>query len=141
MPLTERSRKGIEKVRWKRKGIERKVDIILQYDNFNVAFFLSTSDSLHEDLSPLSVSSSLCHNLQVNDPLCSYFLSESTYFTLPKSICISLSLSLSLSLPLSPFLSLPFSFSLILHPFFPFPLLPQDSILPANCLLAGKIES
>ena len=132
MPLTERSRKGIEKVRWETKGMERKVDIVLQYDNFNVAFFLSTSNSLHGHLSPLSVSSSLCHYLQVNDPLCPYFLSDSTYFSLPKAICISLTLSLSLS----PFLSLPFSFSLILHPFLPFPLLPQDSILPASRQLA-----
>ena len=116
MRLTERSRKAIEKVRWEMKGIERKVDIVLQYDNFSLDFFLSTSNSLHEHLSPLSVSSSLCHNLQVNDPLCSYFLSDSAYFSRPTSICISLSLSVSLSL--SPFLFFSNSLS---FPSFSFP--------------------
>ena len=113
VPLTERSRKAIEKVRWEMKRMERKVDIVLQYDNFNVAFFLSTSDSLHGHLSPLSVSSSLCHNLQVNDPLCSYFLSDSAYFSLFTSLSLPL-FSLSIPLFLSPFLSLSFSLSLFL---------------------------
>ena len=90
--ITRKKQKWDRKGRWETKGIERKVDIVLQYDNLTVAFFLSTSDSLHGHLSPLSVSSSLCHYLQVNDPLCSYFLSDT-------SICISLSVPLVLSLP------------------------------------------
>ena len=89
MPLTERSRKGIEKVRWETKGMERKVDIVLQYDNFSIAFFLSTSNSLHGHLSPLSFLG--CPHLSA--PLFIYtLLSSSTYILLSSSTHFYLSL-------------------------------------------------